>query len=97
MGPVLAEHWLTQPQDIPSNPAPPLSELDSPFQYAEYLSLKVRHDPHDIEDLVKLPTTDQDSPGASGSNGPRKGNERDLVSFVLPDMTVCKLIHLVGV
>ncbi len=35
---------------------PPLSALDGPFQLAEYLSLKVRSDPHDIRGLVDVPS-----------------------------------------
>lgn len=40
----------------PEAPIPPLSSFDGPFQLAEFLSLKVRHDPHDIKGLVEVPT-----------------------------------------
>lgn len=50
---------LTQqdmPPVSPDAPVPPLSSFDGPFQLAEFLSLKVRHDPHDIKGLVEVPT-----------------------------------------
>lgn len=37
-------------------PVSPLSSFDGPFQLAEYLSHKVRHDPHDIKGLVEVPS-----------------------------------------
>ncbi|TXT13213.1 hypothetical protein VHUM_01614 [Vanrija humicola] len=40
----------------PQTAVPPLSSFDGPFQVAEYLSLKVRHDPHDVKGLVEVPT-----------------------------------------
>ncbi|KAL1407648.1 hypothetical protein Q8F55_007081 [Vanrija albida] len=40
----------------PQSAVPPLSSFDGPFQLAEYLSLKVRHDPHDVKGLVDVPT-----------------------------------------
>lgn len=39
----------------PQVPVPPLSSLDGPFQLAEYLSLKVRADPHNVQALVDAP------------------------------------------
>ncbi|ORX38815.1 Mob1/phocein [Kockovaella imperatae] len=44
-------------QPSSSSHIPPLSEFDGPFQLAEYLSLKVRSDPHDIKGLVEVPGT----------------------------------------
>lgn len=44
------------PPQPPSPPVPPLSAIDGPFQLSEYLSLKVRHDPHDIKGLVEVPS-----------------------------------------
>ncbi|BEI85082.1 hypothetical protein CcaverHIS002_0504830 [Cutaneotrichosporon cavernicola] len=40
----------------PEVAVPPLSSFDGPFQLAEYLSLKVRADPHDIRGLVDVPS-----------------------------------------
>ncbi|KLT45303.1 Mob1/phocein [Cutaneotrichosporon oleaginosum] len=40
----------------PDATVPPLSSFDGPFQLAEYLSLKVRADPHDIRGLVDVPS-----------------------------------------
>ncbi|WWC67934.1 uncharacterized protein I206_101853 [Kwoniella pini CBS 10737] len=47
----------------PNPPVPDLSSLNGPFQLAEFLSLKVRHDPHDISNLVEVPTGDQSMGG----------------------------------
>ncbi|KAK8847403.1 hypothetical protein IAR55_005261 [Kwoniella newhampshirensis] len=54
----------------PTPPVPSLSSLNGPFQLAEYLALKIRHDPHDIEGLVEVPSGD----GSVGGKGP----ERDV-------------------
>lgn len=40
----------------PKVAVPPLSSFDGPFQLAEYLTLKVRNDPHDIKGLVDVPS-----------------------------------------
>ncbi|WVQ76036.1 hypothetical protein IAR50_005672 [Cryptococcus sp. DSM 104548] len=54
------------PPQPPLAPVPPLSDLDGPFQLAEYLSLKVRHDPHDVKGLVEVPGGDE----SVGGKGP---------------------------
>ncbi|ODN82187.1 hypothetical protein L202_02477 [Cryptococcus amylolentus CBS 6039] len=54
------------PPQPPLPPVPPLSDLDGPFQLAEYLSLKVRHDPHDVKGLVEVPGGDE----SVGGKGP---------------------------
>ncbi|EIW71292.1 hypothetical protein TREMEDRAFT_23443, partial [Tremella mesenterica DSM 1558] len=36
-----------------------LSKLNGPFQLAEYLSLRVKADPHDVEGLVRVPKYDE--------------------------------------
>ncbi|WWC86911.1 uncharacterized protein L201_001790 [Kwoniella dendrophila CBS 6074] len=43
----------------PNPPVPDLSSLNGPFQLAEFLSLKVRHDPHDVQSLVEIPIGDK--------------------------------------
>ncbi|WVR04616.1 hypothetical protein IAU60_001627 [Kwoniella sp. DSM 27419] len=54
---------------VPPHPAvPPLSSLDGPFQLAEYLALKVRHDPHDVKGLVDVPVGD----ASVGGKGPER-------------------------
>ncbi|WWC59449.1 uncharacterized protein I303_102005 [Kwoniella dejecticola CBS 10117] len=50
----------------PNPPVPDLSSLNGPFQLAEYLSLKVRHDPHDVVGLVDVPVGDK----SVGGKGP---------------------------
>ncbi|WVQ98044.1 hypothetical protein IAU59_005166 [Kwoniella sp. CBS 9459] len=53
----------------PPNPSvPDLSSLNGPFQLAEYLSLKVRADPHDVRGLVDVPSGDK----SVGGKGPDK-------------------------
>ncbi|OCF45900.1 hypothetical protein I317_00388 [Kwoniella heveanensis CBS 569] len=52
----------------PNPPIPDLSTLNGPFQLAEYLSLKVRADPHDVRGLVDVPSGDK----SVGGKGPDK-------------------------
>ncbi|WVF69818.1 hypothetical protein IAT40_004597 [Kwoniella sp. CBS 6097] len=52
----------------PNPPVPDLSSLNGPFQLAEYLSLKVRADPHDVRGLVDVPSGDK----SVGGKGPDK-------------------------
>lgn len=64
------------PPQPPTPSVPPLSTLNGPFQLAEYLALKVKHDPHDVNGLVKVPVGDGSMDG--------KGPDRDVVClFVL--------------
>lgn len=55
--------------------------MDGPFQLAEYLALKIRHDPHDVKGLVDVPAGDESEGG--------KGPDRDVVCssiiFIAPD------------
>ncbi|WWD21494.1 hypothetical protein CI109_105980 [Kwoniella shandongensis] len=60
----------TKLADIPTPAVPSLSSLNGPFQLAEYLALKIRHDPHDVKGLVEIPTGD----GSVGGKAP----ERDV-------------------
>jgi hypothetical protein len=53
----------------PDAPVPPLSELNGPFQLAEFLALKVRADPHNVPALVDPPADI------------KKADERHVVSF----------------
>ena len=53
---------------------PDLTSLNGPFQLSEYLSLMVKHDPHDVKALVEIPKTE----GGSG-----KAPERNVVSCAL--------------
>jgi hypothetical protein len=75
--------YPTDSQDIPSDAPPALSEIDSSFHLAEYLALKVRHDPHDIEGLVNLPEG-AELRGTRGlkSRGSTRGNEGDEKNLV---------------
>lgn len=59
------------PPQPPTPSVPPLSNLNGPFQLAEYLALKVKHDPHDVNGLVKVPVGDGSMDG--------KGPDRDVV------------------
>ncbi|WRT64779.1 uncharacterized protein IL334_001713 [Kwoniella shivajii] len=43
----------------PNPPVPDLSSLNGPFQLAEYLSLKIKHCPHDVKGLVEVPVGDK--------------------------------------
>ena len=52
---------------------PPLSSFDGPFQVAEYLSTKVKSDPHDIKGLVDVPR---------GLSAQRGTDESQVVSWV---------------
>ncbi|KIR35942.1 Mob1 family protein [Cryptococcus deuterogattii MMRL2647] len=58
------------PPQPPTPSVPPLSTLNGPFQLAEYLALKVKHDPHDVNGLVKVPVGDGSMDG--------KGPDRDV-------------------
>ncbi|AAW45931.1 hypothetical protein CNBJ2830 [Cryptococcus deneoformans B-3501A] len=58
------------PPQPPTPSVPPLSTLNGPFQLAEYLALKVKHDPHDVNGLVKVPAGDGSMDG--------KGPDRDV-------------------
>jgi hypothetical protein len=66
-----------------------LSDIDSSFHLAEYLALKVRHDPHDIEGLVNLPEGAElrgtRSLKGRGSTRGNEGDEKNLVS--------CRCVH----
>ena len=57
---------------------PDLTSLNGPFQLSEYLSLMVKHDPHDVKALVEIPKTE----GGSG-----KAPERNVVSCALTRWT----------
>ncbi|OCF76921.1 hypothetical protein I204_02630 [Kwoniella mangroviensis CBS 8886] len=49
---------------LPPNPTvPDLSSLNGPFQLAEYLSLKIRNDPHDVQGLIDVPVGDKSMGG----------------------------------
>nr|ODN89413.1 hypothetical protein L203_02123 [Cryptococcus depauperatus CBS 7841] len=60
----------TKLADITPPPVPPLSSLNGPFQLAEFLALQVKHDPHNIQQLVQVPVGDATVGG--------KGPERDV-------------------
>jgi hypothetical protein len=68
MTPSDISHLQERPPRPPADPVPSLSSLNGPFQLAEYLALKVRHDPHDIKGIVEIPTGD----GSDGGKGPDK-------------------------
>ncbi|WVQ69243.1 uncharacterized protein L199_007460 [Kwoniella botswanensis] len=55
---------LSEIPPLPPNPAvPDLSSLNGPFQLAEYLSLKIRNDPHDVRGLIDVPVGDKSMGG----------------------------------
>ncbi|WWD00573.1 hypothetical protein V866_007508 [Kwoniella sp. B9012] len=55
---------LSEIPPLPPNPAvPDLSSLNGPFQLAEYLSLKIRNDPHDVQGLIDVPVGDKSMGG----------------------------------
>ncbi|WVW78463.1 hypothetical protein I302_100417 [Kwoniella bestiolae CBS 10118] len=55
---------LSEIPPLPPNPSvPDLSALNGPFQLAEYLSLKIRSDPHDVEGLIGVPVGDKSMGG----------------------------------
>lgn len=73
-------------EDLPPRPphpaVPALASLDGPFQLAEYLALVVRNDPHDLERLVKVPSSREGPASPPGSAGNATGGgqaESDLV------------------
>jgi len=68
----------------PQVPVPPLSSLDGPFQLAEYLALKVRADPHNVQALVDAPADIT------------KASERHVVSVELYSRVVRVLTSAVG-
>lgn len=72
-----ADSGQEMPPYPPPHAAPPLSSFNGPFQLAEYLALKVRLNPHDVEALVEIP---QDE----GGNGPTKA----VVSTVPPRLII---------
>jgi len=70
-----------------STSVPPLSSLDGPFQLAEYLSLKIRNDPHVVKALVEVPSGDGSVVGKP---------ERDVVRFCLTSFSPSLIVLCSG-
>jgi hypothetical protein len=67
-------------QPPPCNELPSIQAIDSPFQLQEYLSLVLRQDPHNVEQIVALPQPSSGSSDPFADTSSDKGKARESES-----------------
>lgn len=72
-------------QQQQQQPIPSLYNLDSAFQLQEYIAQLVKRDPYDIENIVRLPssqTAQQEQNDSNSGSGPQDGPDVDQSCWV---------------